>query len=52
MDEIEKPDHIDDLKKRLDSRAGGLILHKRQGVLHDIRVPVSTDWDVKDNTVR
>ena len=52
MDEIEKPDHIDDLKKRLDSRAGGMILHKRQGVLHDIRVPVSTDWDVKDNTVR
>jgi hypothetical protein len=52
MDEIEKPDHIDDLKKRLDSRAGGMILHKRQGVLHDIRVPVSTDWDVKDDTVR
>ena len=51
-DEVKNPDHINELKKRLDSTHGGMILHKKQGVLHDTHVPIKTDWDVKGDNVR
>lgn len=52
MDESKNPDHIDELKKRLDSHGGGMILHKREGILHDTHQNVATDWNIKNDNVR
>lgn len=52
MDESNNPDHIDELKKRLDSHGGGMILHKREGILHDTHQNVATDWNIKNDNVR
>lgn len=49
MDDSSKPDHIDELKRRLDSASGSKTIHKRQGVLHETYTKVSSDWDIKTN---
>lgn len=52
MDDPKNPDHIDELKKRLDSHGGGMVFHKRQGVLHETHQAVPGDWNIKNDNVR